>query len=149
MRKAAGIEDLHIHDLRHEAISRVAETGAFTLLDLAAFSGHRELSMLQRYTHLCSKRMAHKLDEVFKKATNTRQHKGRKFLSKAGLELARPALEEIGMEGVDGAADGSADHAAPPPAEPSKAAGTASATQPSDQVSTAANVIRFPTRRRA
>jgi len=59
MLKAAGIEDLLIRDLRHEAISRVAETGAFTLQDLAAFAGHRELSMLQRYTDLCSKRMTH------------------------------------------------------------------------------------------
>lgn len=75
--KATGIEDLHIRDLRHEGISRVAETGAFTLLDLAAFSGHRELRMLQRHTPLCSKRMAHKLDEVFKKtANNSGLHKG-------------------------------------------------------------------------
>ena len=29
-----GIDNLHIHDLRHEAISRVAETGQFTLPDL-------------------------------------------------------------------------------------------------------------------
>ncbi len=42
--EAAGIEDLRIHDLRHEGISRVAESGKFpTILDLQAFSGHRVL----------------------------------------------------------------------------------------------------------
>lgn len=77
--KATGIEDLHIRDLRHEGISRVAETGAFTLLDLAAFSGHRELRMLQRHTPLCSKGLAHKLDEVFKSANNSGPYTGGEF----------------------------------------------------------------------
>lgn len=50
---------VRIHDLRHEAISRVAEAssntlGGFSLLDLQHFSGHRDLRMLQRYSHLCS-----------------------------------------------------------------------------------------------
>lgn len=45
----AGIEDLHVHDLRHEAISRVAETSRFSLIDLQAFSGHRDVRMLLRY----------------------------------------------------------------------------------------------------
>lgn len=38
----AGIEDLHIHDARHEAVSRAAETGRFSTADLKAFTGHRD-----------------------------------------------------------------------------------------------------------
>lgn len=40
--------DLHWHDLRHEAISRVAELG-WSEVQLMMFSGHREPRMLLRY----------------------------------------------------------------------------------------------------
>lgn len=62
---AAGIDDLHIHDLRHEAISRVADTGAFTLVDLQAYSGHKDPRCLMRYAHLCMTHMAKRLDAAF------------------------------------------------------------------------------------
>lgn len=102
----AGIEDFRIHDLRHEAISRVAETGAFGLVDLQAFSGHRDVRMLLRYSHLCATRMAHKLDEAFKdQGKNIRQHKGRKLLNKeAGVtmsELIEAAPPSSGSVSVD------------------------------------------------
>ena len=45
------ILDLHFHDLRHEGISRLAEMGR-TIPQLAAVSGHRSWSSLQRYTHV-------------------------------------------------------------------------------------------------
>lgn len=46
-----GIIDLHFHDLRHEGISRLFEMGK-TIPQVAAVSGHRSWSSLQRYTHL-------------------------------------------------------------------------------------------------
>jgi integrase len=46
-----GLQDLHLHDLRHEAVSRLFEKG-FNVIEVASISGHRELRMLQRYTHL-------------------------------------------------------------------------------------------------
>ena len=46
-----GIVDLHFHDLRHEAISRLFEAN-WDIPDVAAISGHRDWKMLQRYTHL-------------------------------------------------------------------------------------------------
>ncbi|RME58623.1 site-specific integrase, partial [Candidatus Parcubacteria bacterium] len=49
-RSRAGISDLRFHDLRHEAISRFGEMGIPPLL-IAAISGHRDLRMLQRYSH--------------------------------------------------------------------------------------------------
>lgn len=47
-----GIEDLHFHDMRHEAISRFFELGSLDMMEIAAISGHKSLSMLKRYTHL-------------------------------------------------------------------------------------------------
>jgi integrase len=45
------IPDLRFHDLRHEGISRLFELGK-TIPQVAAISGHRSWSSLQRYTHL-------------------------------------------------------------------------------------------------
>jgi integrase len=51
LRVRAGMSDFHFHDLRHEAISRLFEKG-LNIAEASAISGHRELKMLQRYTHL-------------------------------------------------------------------------------------------------
>jgi integrase len=79
----AGISDLHIHDARHEGLSRLAESGKFTLPELQVFSGHRDLRMLMRYAHLCSSRLARKLDECFKGTDTVHVHRGRRFLNRA------------------------------------------------------------------
>lgn len=49
--KACGIQGLRLHDLRHEATSRLFEKGLNTM-EVATITGHKTLSMLQRYTHL-------------------------------------------------------------------------------------------------
>lgn len=49
--KRAKLENFRIHDLRHDAASRLAMTGA-TLYEIATVLGHRSLSMVQRYSHL-------------------------------------------------------------------------------------------------
>ena len=49
--KAAGIEGLTFHDLRHEATSRFFEQG-FNPMEVASITGHKTLQMLKRYTHL-------------------------------------------------------------------------------------------------
>lgn len=59
--KRAKIEDLHFHDLRHEAISRLFERG-LSLPEVALMSGHTDPRMLMRYTHLQAERLAGKLD---------------------------------------------------------------------------------------
>lgn len=48
--KRAGIENLHFHDLRHEAISRLFEKG-LSMPEVSLISGHRDPRMLFRYTH--------------------------------------------------------------------------------------------------
>lgn len=57
----AGVADFRWHDLRHEALSRLAERGDFSVLELAAVSGHKTLQMLKRYTHLQAEKLAEKL----------------------------------------------------------------------------------------
>jgi integrase len=59
--KRAGIEDYTWHDLRHEALSRLAERGDLNVLEIAAVSGHKTLQMLKRYTHLQAENLAQKL----------------------------------------------------------------------------------------
>lgn len=46
-----GIENLHFHDLRHEAISRLFEY-KFAIEQVALVSGHRDWKSLKRYTNL-------------------------------------------------------------------------------------------------
>lgn len=58
--KTTGIVDLHFHDLRHEAVSRLFERG-MNVMEVAAVSGHKTLAMLQRYTHLKAEDLALKL----------------------------------------------------------------------------------------
>lgn len=45
------IDDLHMHDLRHEGISRLFEMG-WTIPQAATVSGHRTWNSLKRYTHI-------------------------------------------------------------------------------------------------
>jgi len=56
----AGIDDLHFHDLRHEATSRLFERG-LALPEVAAITGHKTWQMLRRYTHLDPTQLAEKL----------------------------------------------------------------------------------------
>lgn len=56
----AGIDDLHFHDLRHEAISRFFELG-LTVPEVASISGHRDMRMLFRYAHADLARIINKL----------------------------------------------------------------------------------------
>ncbi|WP_338628028.1 site-specific integrase [Enterobacter sp. JJBC] len=56
------IYDLHFHDLRHEAISRLFELGTLNVMEVAAISGHKSMSMLKRYTHLRATQLVSKLD---------------------------------------------------------------------------------------
>ena len=51
LRGRAGLNDLRFHDLRHEAISRFFEMG-LTVPEVALISGHKDVKMLFRYTHL-------------------------------------------------------------------------------------------------
>ena len=53
--------DIHFHDTRHEAASRLAEKLS-NVLELSAVTGHRDLRMLKRYYHPRAEDLARKLD---------------------------------------------------------------------------------------
>lgn len=59
-RNRAELGDLHFHDLRHEAISRLCEMG-LTLAEVALISGHKDPRMLFRYVNLRPADLAAKL----------------------------------------------------------------------------------------
>lgn len=61
LRVRAGLADLRFHDLRHEAVSRFFERG-LNVVEVGTISGHRELKMLQRYTHLRAVDLVKRLD---------------------------------------------------------------------------------------
>jgi integrase len=56
----AGLEDFHFHDLRHTAITSMAEKLP-NLIELSAVTGHKSLSMLKRYYHPNVEDLARKL----------------------------------------------------------------------------------------
>jgi integrase len=55
-----GLNDLRWHDLRHEAASRFFEAG-LNPIEVASITGHKNLNMLRRYTHLQPEDLAVKL----------------------------------------------------------------------------------------
>lgn len=58
--KRAGVNNFRFHDLRHMAITRLAEKLP-NLIELSAVSGHKSLSMLKRYYHPDATALAQKL----------------------------------------------------------------------------------------
>jgi len=59
-KRKAGIPDIRLHDLRHEAVSRFFELG-LNVMEVSAISGHRDLANLKRYTHLRAEDLVSKL----------------------------------------------------------------------------------------
>ena len=52
--------DRRFHDLRHEATTRLFEKG-LNIMEVASITGHKDLRMLRRYTHLKAEDLARKL----------------------------------------------------------------------------------------
>lgn len=63
-RKRAKLADLRLHDLRHEAASRAAESGMLSINELQAFTGHRDIRMVTRYAHILPGSVAKKLRQA-------------------------------------------------------------------------------------
>ena len=58
--RRAGIEDLRFHGLRHEATTRLFEK-ELNIMEVVSITGHRDLRMLRRYTHLKAEDLARNL----------------------------------------------------------------------------------------
>jgi len=61
--KRYGIHGLRFHDLRHEATSRFFEMG-LNPIEVAAISGHQDLKMLKRYTHIKPEHLGNRLMKI-------------------------------------------------------------------------------------
>lgn len=48
----AGIDDLHFHDLRHEATSRLCEAGKLSQMAIMEMTGHMSMQTFRGYVHL-------------------------------------------------------------------------------------------------
>ncbi|MDP5008216.1 MAG: site-specific integrase, partial [Glaciimonas sp.] len=59
--EAASCDDLHFHDLRHEATSRLFEKTNLSDLEIAKITGHRTPAMLMRYANLRGSNLASRL----------------------------------------------------------------------------------------
>ena len=56
--KALNIDGLRLHDLRHEATSRLFEEKGLDVMQAKSITGHKTLQMLSRYTHLKADELA-------------------------------------------------------------------------------------------
>lgn len=65
--KAAGLEHLHFHDLRHSAASEMINSGA-TLYEVGAVLGHRDTRSTKRYAHLATDTLATAIGLIGKKS---------------------------------------------------------------------------------
>lgn len=63
IKKSISLGELHFHDLRHEAVSRLVEAG-LSDQEVASISGHKSMQMLRRYTHLRAEDLVAKLDRI-------------------------------------------------------------------------------------
>lgn len=59
--RLAKCPDLHFHDLRHEATSRIYERTTLTDVQIARITGHKSLEMLKRYANLRASSLADSL----------------------------------------------------------------------------------------
>ena len=60
---ATKIENLHLHDLRHESLSRLGDLG-LSSSELKKFSGHKHSDSQDRYVHLDEFSLAQKLQKL-------------------------------------------------------------------------------------
>lgn len=92
-RKAAGLTDFRMHDLRHEATSQFYELTNLRDAEIAEITGHRDLRMLQRYTHLRPESFVQRFRYSFERAPLPRVPDVSP--RSADSMLPNPAMEEL------------------------------------------------------
>jgi integrase len=60
-RELIGSPDLRVHDMRHEATSRLFEDKGMNVIEVSSITGHKSLQMLKRYANLNPELLAKKL----------------------------------------------------------------------------------------
>lgn len=102
VRDAAGLEDLHLHDLRHEGLSRMAESG-FGPSELMSQSGHTNLAQLGDYLHADPNLIQRKLMLLSQSQQSLQTQEGHSICSirpqhsktAPQLLVAQPILEQV------------------------------------------------------
>ena len=59
--KKLNVSNLRFHDLRHEATTRLFELG-LNVIEVSTITGHKDLTMLDRYTHLKAEKLGEKIE---------------------------------------------------------------------------------------
>lgn len=143
--------ELHVHNLRHEANSRVAEIGSntyggFSLLDLQAFSGHRDVRML-----MCAQGLAKGLDTAFSSTDTHVIRHGRKRLKARAKITVKDIVEGATAVQPDCAPENHPQVQAPASIPPLAAAGVHPMPSMATEAATQAteNVIRVDFKRHA
>lgn len=62
LKKKTTIDDLHFHDTRHEATTRLAKLSNMNVLRLAKITGHKDLKYLMIYFNETAEEMVETLD---------------------------------------------------------------------------------------
>jgi integrase len=101
------LKDFHVHDLRHEGLSRISEVGHatnpyFNVFDLQTISGHLDITSLARYINPKPKILTKRLNASFAeagispdggyRATNARNRSTRSSGSPTGIVIAFPSV---------------------------------------------------------
>jgi integrase len=86
--QAAGLGKLVFHELRHSALTAMAQHGA-TLRELAEVAGHKTLAMVQRYSHLAENATAAIIERTARARTLARQALVRRASGKKPAEQVR------------------------------------------------------------
>ena len=68
------LDDITLHDLRHEGISRLFDAG-LSIPEVSLISGHTSWESLKRYTHIQPKHVLEKLGSASKKSATRRPTK--------------------------------------------------------------------------
>ncbi len=82
-RKRAHIKNLTLHDLRHEATSRLFELG-LNMMEVSTITGHKTLDMLRRYTQLRAEQIGMRMETLVAQTAGT----------SAPLEIQLAAIRE-------------------------------------------------------
>ncbi|WP_447925497.1 site-specific integrase [Georgenia muralis] len=101
VRQQLGLDDLHIHDLRHTALTWAARSGA-TLAELMAIAGHKNPTIALRYQHIGDEERRHAIAEKVG-AAFTDELSQRRARRATGVEGGVRSVGSGGRGGPEGA----------------------------------------------
>lgn len=86
--------------VEHEAISVLFERGRLDMMEIAAISGHKSLSMLKRYTHLKAQNLVRKLEQPKNKAKAAMLNQLIPYPAEVSVEGGKVCVKILDFEGL-------------------------------------------------